>query len=58
MADIQKVIEAWEIFRSSNPYQLCDGREFRAISEPEYCMGQMIADTIEMLKEYKAIIEE
>lgn len=51
MADIQKVIEAWKIFRNSNPYQICDGREFRAISEPEYCMGQMIADTIELLEE-------
>lgn len=56
MADIQKVINAWKMFRNSNPYQLCDGREFRAISEPEYCMGQMIADTIELLKEQDRII--
>lgn len=53
MADIQKVINAWKIFRDSNPYQICDGKEFRAIKEPEYCMGQMIADTIELLWERK-----
>ena len=47
----EKVIKAWEIFRDSNPYEICDGREFRAIKEPEYCMGQMIEDTIAMLKE-------
>lgn len=51
MADIEKVIKAWEIFRDSNPYQICEGIEFRAISEPEYCMSQMIADTLELLKE-------
>ena len=58
MEDIEKVIKAWEIFRSSNPYQICDGREFRAISEPEYCMGQMIADTIEMLKEQDKLLRK
>ena len=51
MVDIDKVIKAWEIFRDSNPYQICEGIEFRAISEPEYCMSQMIADTLELLKE-------
>lgn len=50
MPDREKVIRAWEIFRNSNPYQICDGKEFRAIKEPEYCMGQMIEDTIEALK--------
>ena len=49
--DSEKVIKAWEIFRDSNPYQICDGKEFRAIKEPEYCMGQMIEDTIVLLKE-------
>ena len=48
--DRDKVINAWEIFRNSNPYQICDGKEFRAINEPEYCMGQMIEDTITLLK--------
>ena len=51
MADVNKVIKAWVTFRDSNPYGLCSGREFRAIREPEYCMGQMIDDTIAMLKE-------
>lgn len=51
MIDKEKVIKAWEIFRDSNPYQICDGREFRAIKEPEYCMGQMIEDTIALLKD-------
>ena len=51
MADREKVIKAWEIFRDSNPYKLCSGREFRAIREPKYCMGQMIEDTIALLKE-------
>ena len=51
MADREKVIKASEIFRDSNPYKLCSGREFRAIREPKYCMGQMIEDTIAMLKE-------
>lgn len=50
MINKEKVIKAWEIFRDSNPYQICDGREFRAIREPEYCMGQMIEDTIALLK--------
>ena len=49
--DREKLIRAWEIFRDSNPYQICDGKEFRAIKEPEYCMGQMIEDTITLLKE-------
>ena len=57
MADREKVIRAWEIFRDSNPYEICSGREFRAIREPEYCMGQMIADTIELLKEQDEIIQ-
>ena len=54
MPDIDRLIEAWEIFRDSNPYELCNGREFRAIREPEYCMGQMIEDTIAILKEQEA----
>ena len=49
MMDINNLITAWKIFEDSNPYQICDGREFRAIREPEYCMGQMIKDTIEIL---------
>ena len=53
--DREKVINAWEIFRNSNPYQICDGKEFRAIKEPEYCMGQMIEDTITLLKEQEAV---
>ena len=44
-------IKAWEIFRDSNPYEICHGKEFRAIKDPEYCMGQMIEDTIAILKE-------
>lgn len=55
MPDREKVIRAWEIFRDSNPYEICNGREFRAIREPEYCMGQMIEDTIALLKEHEAI---
>lgn len=51
MIDRDRLIKAWNIFRDSNPYQICDGREFRAIKEPEYCMGQMIEDTIALLKE-------
>jgi hypothetical protein len=54
MPDIDRLIEAWEIFRDSNPYEICNGREFRAIKEPEYCMGQMIEDTITLLKEQEA----
>lgn len=54
MPNREKVIKAWEIFRDSNPYEICDGREFRAIKEPEYCMGQMIEDTIALLKEQYA----
>ena len=53
--DREKVIKAWEIFRDSNPYEICSGREFRAIREPEYCMGQMIEDTIALLKEQEAV---
>jgi rubredoxin len=53
MANIDRLIEAWEIFRDSNPYEICDGKEFLAIKEPEYCMGQMIEDTLELLKEQK-----
>jgi len=51
MIDRVKLIKAWETFRNSNPYQICEGKEFRAFKEPEYCMGQMIADTIALLKE-------
>lgn len=51
MIDRNRLIEAWEIFRDSNPYEICSGCEFRAISEPEYCMGQMIEDTIALLDE-------
>ena len=57
MADIDRLIEAWEIFRVSNPYEICDGREFRAIKDPEYCMGQMIEDTIALLKEEQEAVE-
>ena len=51
MIDRDRLIKAWKIFRDSNPYEICNGREFRAIKEPEYCMGQMIEDTITLLKE-------
>ena len=51
MPDMEKVIRAWELFRESNPYEICNGREFRAFTEPEYCMSQMIKDTITLLKE-------
>lgn len=54
MPDIDRLIKAWKIFRDSNPYEICNGREFRAIREPEYCMGQMIEDTIALLKEHDA----
>ena len=54
MPDIDRLIKAWKIFRDSNPYEICNGREFRAIKEPEYCMGQMIEDTIAILKEQEA----
>ena len=54
MPDIDRLIEAWEIFRDSNPYELCNGREFRAIREPEYCMCQMIEDTLTLLREQQA----
>ena len=54
MPDIDRLIEAWKIFRDSNPYELCNGREFRAIREPEYCMGQMIEDTLTLLREQQA----
>ena len=57
MADRDRLIKAWKIFRDSNPYEICNGREFRAIKEPEYCMGQMIEDTITLLKEQEAEIE-
>jgi len=55
MIDIKRLIKAWEIFRGSNPYEICNGREFRAIKEPEYCMGQMIEDTITVLKEQEPV---
>ena len=54
MADIKRLAEAWELFRRSNPYEICDGIEFRAFVEPEYCMGQMINDTLTLLKEHEA----
>ena len=53
--DAKTVIKAWEIFRDSNPYGICDGREFRAITDPEYCMSTMIEDTIALLKEQEAV---
>lgn len=53
MVDIRRLKEAWEIFRDSNPYGICNGKEFRAINEPEYCMGQMVDDTLELLKEHE-----
>ena len=56
MIDQKKVIKAWEIFRDSNPYGICEGKEFMAINEPEYCMGQMIEDTIAMLKEQEDLL--
>lgn len=57
MADRDKIIKAWEIFRENNPYEICSGREFRAIRErePEYYMSQMIEDTIALLKEQEAV---
>lgn len=55
MIDIERLAKAWEIFRDSNPYEICDGREFMAIKEPEYCMGQMIEDTITILKEQEPV---
>jgi len=56
MPDKERLIKAWEIFRDSNPYEICDGREFLAIKEPEeYCMGQMISDTIAILKDQEVI---
>lgn len=57
MPDREKLIKAWEIFRDSNPYQICEGKEFRAFRDPEYCMGQMIADTIDLLKEQEKEIK-
>lgn len=53
MVDIERLAKAWEIFRDSNPYGICNGKEFRAINEPEYCMGQMVDDTLELLKEHE-----
>ncbi len=53
--DREKLVRAWEIFRDSNPYEICNGREFRAFAEPEYCMSQMIEDTIAMLKEQEEV---
>jgi len=57
MIDIKRLAKAWEIFRRSNPYQLCDGIEFRAITNPEYCLGQMIGDTLALLKQYENLEE-
>ncbi len=42
---VDRLITAWGIFRVSNPYEICKGREFQALKEPEYCMGQMLRDT-------------
>lgn len=56
MTNRERLIRAWEIFRDSNPYEICNGREFRAIREPEYCMGQMIEDTLELLKEQQPML--
>ena len=56
MIDKERLIKAWGIFQKSNPYEICEGREFRAIKEPEYCMGQMISDTIDLLKEKPEIV--
>lgn len=53
MIDRDRLIKAWEIFRDSNPFGICGDREFRAIREPEYCMGQMIEDTITLLRKDK-----
>ena len=53
MVDKERLAKAWKIFRDSNPYQICSGKEFRAIREPEYCMGQMIEDTLKALQEVK-----
>ena len=53
MIDRDRLIEAWEIFRDSNPYGICGDREFRAMREPDYCMGQMIEDTIALLRKDK-----
>ena len=55
MIDRDRLINAWKMFRDSNPYEICDGREFRAIKDPEYCMGQMIEDTLVLLKEQEAV---
>ena len=55
MIDKERLIKAWGIFQKSNPYEICEGREFRAIKEPEYCMGQMISDTIALLKEQEKV---
>ncbi len=51
MINKERLIKAWKIFQKSNPYEICKGREFQAIKEPEYCMGQMISDTIALLEE-------
>lgn len=56
MIDKERLINAWGIFQKSNPYEICEGREFRAIKEPEYCMGQMISDTIALLKEQPEVV--
>ena len=56
MIDKERLIKAWGIFQKSNPYEICEGREFRAIKEPEYCMGQMISDTIAILKEQPEVV--
>jgi hypothetical protein len=56
MIDKERLIKAWGIFQKSNPYEICEGREFRAIKEPEYCMGQMISDTIDLLKEKPEVV--
>ena len=56
MIDKERLINAWGIVQRSNRYEICEGREFRAIKEPEYCMGQMISDTIDLLKEKPEVV--
>ena len=47
---INRLISAWCIFSENNPYQICEGKEFQAMKDPDYCMGQMLNDTIAELK--------
>ena len=52
--DRETLLKAWELFRDANPYEICDGREFKAIRELGYCMEQMVLDTIALMKEQEA----